>query len=71
MISCETLFHFNVTDDVIQVITQLGPIMKQLSGVDMDKLLRDVSSLPAAVAKGMGGDSAATSKKGSDKVFGE
>jgi len=31
-----------LTDDVTQVITQLGPIMKQLSGVDMDKLLRDI-----------------------------
>jgi len=60
-----------LTDDVIQVITQLGPVMKQLSGVDMDKLLRDVSSLPAAVAKGMGSDSDPASKKGSDKVFGE
>jgi flotillin len=60
-----------LTDDVIQVVTQLGPIMKQLSGVDMDKLLRDVSSLPAAVAKGMGGDSDDKPKRGSDKVFGE
>jgi len=31
-----------LTDDVIQVMTQLGPIMKQLSGVDLDLLLRDI-----------------------------
>lgn len=39
-----------MTDDVIQVMTQLGPIMKQLSGVDMEKMLRDLSRLPGAVA---------------------
>ena len=59
-----------LTEDVTQVITQLGPIMKQLSGVDMDKLLRDISSLPAAMAKGMGGDDG-ESKPSSGKVFGE
>ena len=60
-----------LTEDVIQVMTQLGPIMKQLSGVDMDKLLRDISSLPAAVAKGVSGAGDEASKKGSGKVFGE
>ncbi len=60
-----------LTEDVTQVLTQLGPIMKQLSGVDMDKLLRDISSLPAAMAKGLGGDAEASSNTGSDKVFGE
>ncbi|MEX1311901.1 MAG: SPFH domain-containing protein [Candidatus Sulfomarinibacteraceae bacterium] len=59
-----------LTDDVTQVITQLGPIMKQLSGVDMDKLLRDISKLPAAMAKGMGGDDE-DPKPASGKVFGE
>ena len=59
-----------LTDDVTQVLTQLGPILKQLSGVDMDKLLRDISSLPAAMAKGLGGSKEATSKD-SDEVFGE
>jgi flotillin len=39
-----------LTDDVVQVLTQLGPVMKQLSGVDLDKLLRDISSLPGALA---------------------
>jgi len=59
-----------LTEDVTQVISQLGPIMKQLSGVDMDKLLRDISSLPAAIAKGMGGDDE-DPKVSPDKVFGE
>jgi len=39
-----------LTDDVIQVLSQLGPVMKQLSGVDLDNLLRNVSRLPGAVA---------------------
>jgi hypothetical protein len=54
---------------VTQVLTQLGPILKQLSGVDMSKLLRDISSLPAAVAKGGGRDDGGSA--GGDKVFGE
>ncbi len=44
-----------LTDDVIQVLTQLGPVMKQLSGVDMDALLRDISRLPGAVADSVQG----------------
>jgi len=39
-----------LTDDVIQVLSQLGPVMKQLSGVDLDNLLQNISRLPAAVA---------------------
>jgi len=38
-----------LTDDVIQVLTQLGPVMKQLSGVDLDTLLQNISRLPGAV----------------------
>jgi flotillin len=57
-----------LTDDVVQVIAQLGPIMKQLSGVDLDKLLRDVSSLPAAVAKGLGGDKPETGQPAKDRA---
>ncbi len=60
-----------LTDDVIQVMSQLGPIMKQLSGVDMQQMLRDISSLPAAVAKGVGGAKDEDSVKGTGKVFGE
>ena len=39
-----------LTDDVIQVLSQLGPVMKQLSGVDLDNLLQNISRLPGAVA---------------------
>ncbi len=60
-----------LTEDVIQVMTQLGPIMKQLSGIDMDQMLRDISSLPAAVAKGVGGAAEAPPRKSSGKVFDE
>lgn len=35
-----------LTEDVVQVLSQLGPIMKQVSGVDMDRLLRDIARLP-------------------------
>jgi len=37
-----------LTDDVIQVLTQLGPVMKQLSGVDLDNLLQNIISTPRA-----------------------
>ena len=65
-----------MTDDVVQVMTQLGPIMKQLSGVDVEALLRDLSRLPGAVADRVGGTAKPTgkgaSKKGADgKVFGD
>jgi flotillin len=39
-----------LTDDVVQVLSQLGPVMKQLSGVDIDNLLQNISRLPGAVA---------------------
>ncbi|HSN53284.1 MAG TPA: flotillin domain-containing protein, partial [Candidatus Sulfomarinibacteraceae bacterium] len=59
-----------LTDDVIQVLSQLGPVMKQLSGVDLEKLLRDVSSLPGAVAASLDGRTDAGAGT-SEKVFGE
>jgi len=39
-----------LSEDVIQVLSQLGPIMRQLSGVDLDSLLKNLSRLPGAVA---------------------
>jgi flotillin len=42
-----------LTDDVIQVLSQLGPVMKQLSGVDLENLLQNISRLPGAVADGI------------------
>ena len=61
-----------MTDDVIQVLSQLGPVMKQLSGVDLDNLLQNISRLPGAVADNLGskGSKGAKGSKGdSGKVF--
>ena len=60
-----------LTDDVIQVLTQLGPVMRQLSGVDLDNLLQNISRLPGAVADNLEGG--ATKKAGKDRgdVFGK
>ncbi len=41
-----------LTEDVVQVLSQLRPIMQQLAGVDMDRFLQDLSRLPGAVAGG-------------------
>ena len=43
-----------LTDDVVQVLSQLSPIMQQLAGVDLEHFLRDISRLPGAMARGMG-----------------
>ncbi len=56
-----------LTEDVTQVLSQLGPIMQQLAGVDISKLLRDVSRLPAAAADTMSADSPKARRGG--KVF--
>ncbi len=39
-----------MTEDVVQVLSQLGPIMQQLAGVDLEKLLQDISGLPGAIS---------------------
>ncbi len=38
-----------MTEDVVQVLSQLTPIMQQLAGVDLKSFLQDISKLPAAV----------------------
>jgi len=60
-----------LTDDVIQVLSQLGPVMKQLSGVDLDNLLQNLSRLPGAVADGIEGGKMKSAAKASGKVFGD
>jgi len=45
-----------LSEDVVQVLSQLGPIMNQLSGVDLNNLLRDLSRLPGAVADRVSGE---------------
>ncbi|MEE8277904.1 MAG: SPFH domain-containing protein [Thermoanaerobaculia bacterium] len=44
-----------LTEDVVQVLTQLGPILEQLAGVDLNEFLQGVASLPKAAARGIGG----------------
>jgi len=38
-----------LTEDVVQVLSQLTPIMQQLAGVDLQTFLQDISKLPGAV----------------------
>ncbi len=42
-----------LSEDVVQVLSQLQPIMQQLAGVDMKSFLQDVSKLPGAAARGL------------------
>ena len=35
-----------LTEDVVQVLSQLTPIMDQLAGVDLKSFLQDISKLP-------------------------
>ena len=44
-----------LTEDVVQVLSQLQPIMRQLAGVDLQSFLQDISKLPAAVGGKLGG----------------
>ena len=38
-----------MTEDVVEVLSQLSPIMQQLAGVDLQSFLQDISRLPGAV----------------------
>jgi len=42
-----------LTEDVVQVLSQLGPIMEQLAGVDIDRFLQGIAALPGAAAQGL------------------
>lgn len=39
-----------LSQDVVQVLSQLSPIMEQLAGVNLKSFLQDISKLPAAVS---------------------
>ena len=41
-----------ITEDVVQVLSQLTPIMDQLAGVDLRTFLQDISRLPSAITPG-------------------
>jgi flotillin len=45
-----------LSQDVVQVLSQLSPIMEQLAGVDLKRFLQDVSKIPAAVAHTSGSE---------------
>jgi len=53
-----------LSEDVVQVLGQLSPIMQQLAGVDLQQFLQDISRLPGAVASGMEGGKPAAPAKG-------
>jgi flotillin len=40
-----------LTEDVVQVLSQLSPIMEQLAGVDLKRFLQDISNLPSRAVK--------------------
>ena len=42
-----------LTDDVVQVICQLGPILNQLTGVQLSDFLRGIAELPGATAQNL------------------
>lgn len=43
-----------LTEDVVQVLSQLSPIMEQLAGVDLKRFLQDISHLPGRSGGGRG-----------------
>ena len=42
-----------LTEDVVQVISQLGPILNQLTGVQLSDFLRGIAELPGATAQNL------------------
>lgn len=42
-----------LTEDVVQVLAQLGPILQQLAGVDLQDFLKGISALPNAAAQNL------------------
>lgn len=44
-----------LTEDVVQVLSQLGPILQQLAGVDLDDFIRGIAALPGATAQNLAG----------------
>jgi flotillin len=53
-----------MTEDVVQVLSQLKPIMQQLAGVDLESFLQDISRLPGAVVETKGGSRGSGGKGG-------
>jgi flotillin len=60
-----------LTDDVVQVLSQLRPIMQQLAGVDIEQFLQDISQLPRAVVEGGASPQKTPSESDDEQVFGD
>ncbi len=45
-----------LSQDVVQVLSQLSPIMEQLAGIDLKRFLQDVSKIPSAVVSRADGE---------------
>jgi flotillin len=61
-----------LSEDVVQVLSQLNPIMQQLAGVNLSNFLQDISKLPGAVAGNLGvadEESTSTGRKTDDGPF--
>jgi flotillin len=56
-----------LTEDVVQVLSQLSPIMEQLAGVDLKRFLQDISHLPSRAA---GSESSGTKSAGGSSSTG-
>ena len=42
-----------LTEDVVLVLSQLGPILRQLAGVDLDDFIQGIAALPGATASNL------------------
>ena len=42
-----------LSQDVVQVLSQLSPIMEQLAGVNLKSFLQDISKLPGSVSESL------------------
>jgi len=49
-----------LSEDVVQVLSELNPIMEQLTGINLRAFLQDIAGLPGAVAKAAASGSAGT-----------
>jgi flotillin len=59
-----------LSEDVVQVLSQLNPIMQQLAGVNLSSFLQDISRLPAAVAGNLSAAGQASGGSGAGAVKG-
>jgi flotillin len=51
-----------LSEDVVRVLSQVAPLMKQLSGVDLNRMLQDASRLPAVISTALTRPEAASAR---------